>query len=68
MSFTLQDLLGTSLGFAIGGLLFLPPGIAVGYLTSVRSFRRRPVLFQILLAVVLSFAVDPVATYPWWAG
>jgi len=66
VSFTLQDLLGTLLGFAIGGLFFLPPGIAVGYLTNVLSFRRRPILFQALLAIALSFAVDPVVTYLTW--
>lgn len=52
MSFTLQDLLGTLLGFAIGGVFFLPPGIANGYLTNVPPFRRRPVLHHALLAVV----------------
>lgn len=68
----LIDLVESALGLLLGPLVFVLPGYALGQLSGVFDFRRRSVLVQASIALMLSVAVGPIALYAllhlaWWA-
>ncbi len=63
VDFMLQDLVGTVVAFFLFPLFLLIPGYVLGWLTDALGFRKRLPVTRVLLALVLSIAVVPIATY-----
>jgi hypothetical protein len=63
MNFTVRDILGIlAATVALSPFLFAP-GLAIGWTFNLFGFRQRRTIFQFLLAVPLSIAIVPIASF-----
>jgi hypothetical protein len=63
MNYMLEDLLGALIGVSLFPLFLVVPGFVTGWITNVLQFRQRRPVMRLLLSLVLSLAVDPVASF-----
>lgn len=62
-NFTVQEILGSLLGFLIFPLVIVIPGYVVGWLLNLFDFRNRLIAVRFLIALVLSNAIIPIILY-----
>jgi hypothetical protein len=65
-NFTARDIEATIAAFVLLGLLTVLPGYAIGAITEVFCFNSRTLPARMAIAVCLSIAVAPIATYLCW--
>ena len=65
-NFTLIDIRGTAWATVLFSIFAFAPGYVIGWLSNVLAFRRRLVATRVLIAIVLSVSVSPIACY--WIG
>ena len=62
-NFTLGDIAGAAVAFALFALFALAPGYALGWALNLVDFRRRGAAAQLALGVSLSIATCPIIAY-----
>lgn len=62
-NFTIQEILGSILGFFLFPFVIVIPGYVVGWLLNLFDFRNRLVAVRFLIALILSNAVTPIVLY-----
>jgi hypothetical protein len=65
-NFTARDLAATPAAFTLLGLFVVVPGYVLGALTNLFDFHRRSLPARFAIALCLSLAVVPIATYFNW--
>ena len=59
----LQDLVGITIAFVLFAFIFVFPGHVTGWLLDVFSFRKRTIVVQILMGMVISLMIAPAILY-----
>lgn len=60
INFTMQDVLGTFVGFILYSFIMIAPGYVLGWVLNVFSFRERLPPVQYLIGIVLSNVFSPI--------
>jgi len=63
VNFTLQDIFGIVIAFLLFPLFLFIPGYFIGWISNSLNFRHRSLPLKVLLSLVLSVSVWPIATF-----
>jgi hypothetical protein len=64
--FTRDDLTGVALATVLFGLLFIPPGFAIAWLSDLFDFRKASRGWQVVVGLAVSVAIVPVIEFLLW--
>lgn len=65
-SYTIHDILGSSLAFFLFPLIYVIPGYTTAWLFDLFDFRKRLQATRFVIAIVISIGISPVITFLTW--